>query len=604
MMLTTLLAVLLVALLPAAAQELRVYPEFQRPSIHGDVIAADRGGGTHEIISPAVPRNGYTSFFLVAKLPAPGPYRLRVVMNPASVIQAELYRVWFHKLEGNGEYYPDALIPVKTGYDGQIPDADNKVPGQTAAVFWLDLFVPRGARPQRVRVEAQLAGVEHLDTYPMEVRILPVTIPDADALDADHNSYSANWLADMFPQAARAEGSNFFRSGRYFELIHAYHRGFYEHRGIFHQLGYGHAGKVAPEFAPALAGSGRNKHIASWELYDRHYGPLFDGSAFQGTRRGPRPIPYVYLPINPEWPANFLYWGEPGYEAEFVNVVSEMEKHFREKGWTHTRLEMFFNHKKRYKGFPWDGDEVRFLRDEEYFRRFGALLHKAVPAGSPVPFIFRADCSWAMERQFSDLAGVLNLWVVGGGEFSFYPAAPAMLHQRGDTVWFYGSAAGVKEPAAASVYMPLRAWMWGVDGYVLWLVTGSGNDPWFHFNGGRETMVYPGEKFGIEGPIPSLRLKIERNALQDIALLKALEAKLGREKVREEVARLTGRHKPDDWWTIPRPKLADQPPEEWSNTDIGEAERPMQRPYQNLAPDWWLEVRRWIYRAAREGGID
>lgn len=35
-----------------------------------------------------------------------------------------------------------------------------------------------------------------------------------------------------------------------------------------------------------------------------------------------------------------------------------MERHFREKGWTNTRFEMFFNHKKRYK----DGD-VPYLPD-------------------------------------------------------------------------------------------------------------------------------------------------------------------------------------------------------------------------------------------------
>ena len=103
---------------------------------------------------------------------------------------------------------------------------------------------------------------------------------------------------------------------------------------MFHQLGYGHAGKVGPEFAPALEGSGRSKHIANWDLFDRHYGPLFDGSAFAGTRRGAKPIPFAYLPINPEWPASYLWWGEPGYEAEFVNVVSAMERHFREKNWT------------------------------------------------------------------------------------------------------------------------------------------------------------------------------------------------------------------------------------------------------------------------------
>ena len=92
-------------------------------------------------------------------------------------------------------------------------------------------------------------------------------------------------------------------------------------------------------------------------------GPLFDGTAFSASRRGPRPIPFVYLPINPEWPASYEFWGERGYEAEFVNVLSEMEHHFREKGWTHTNFEVFFNHKKRYKGFPWDGDEVRFQKE-------------------------------------------------------------------------------------------------------------------------------------------------------------------------------------------------------------------------------------------------
>src|SRR6266576_5062728 len=83
------------------------------------------------------------------------------------------------------------------------------------------------------------------------------------------------------------------------------------------------------------------------DSYDRHYGPLFDGTAFSASRRGPRPIPFAYLPINPEWPASYEFWGERGYEAEFVNVVSEMERHFREKGWTDTNFEVFFNHKKR-----------------------------------------------------------------------------------------------------------------------------------------------------------------------------------------------------------------------------------------------------------------
>ena len=101
----------------------------------------------------------------------------------------------------------------------------------------------------------------------------------------------------------------------------------------------------------------------------------------------------MYLPINPEWPASYLWWGEPGYEAEFVNVVTAMERHFREKGWTNTRFELFFNHKKRYKGFSWDGDQLRFEHDLPFRSEYARMMRRAVPSDSPVHFVFRADAS-------------------------------------------------------------------------------------------------------------------------------------------------------------------------------------------------------------------
>src|ERR1035438_10620833 len=264
--------------------------------------------------------------------------------------------------------------------------------------------------------------------------------------------------------------------------------------------------------ARGLEGTGKNKHVADWSQYDRHYGPLFDGSAFAKTNRGAKPIPFVYLPINPEWPASFLWWGEPGYEREFVNVVSEMEKHFREKGWTSTRFELFFNHKKRYKGFPWDGDEVRFVRDYAYFKEYARFLKEAVPADSPVKFVFRADVSWTMERQFKELAGIINFWVCGGGEFGWYDYAPRLLKERGDIVWIYGGTPAVTEPSSHITLQVLRPWMWGIDGFVHWQTTAPGADPWFQFEGGSEALVYSGDRFGIAAPIPSIRLKIDRKS--------------------------------------------------------------------------------------------
>ena len=95
------------------------------------------------------------------------------------------------------------------------------------------------------------------------------------------------------------------RRGRLIGLIHAYHRIFYENRGTFHQLGYGHAGKVGPEFAPQLAGTGKQMHIASWDLFDRHYGPLLDGSAFRDSRTRRKTNP-VYVSADKPGMAGFV----------------------------------------------------------------------------------------------------------------------------------------------------------------------------------------------------------------------------------------------------------------------------------------------------------
>ena len=90
-----------------------------------------------------------------------------------------------------------------------------------------------------------------------------------------------------------------------------------------------------------------------------------------------------------------------------------MERHFREKGWTHTNFEVFFNHKKRYKGFPWDGDEVRFPKDLKYFFEYDRLLKKALPPNTPVHFVFRADVSWDMEEQLGSSTELCGCGAVG-----------------------------------------------------------------------------------------------------------------------------------------------------------------------------------------------
>jgi len=586
---------------PAAIQ-LEAADEYRRPDPFGGIVAADgaSSGSFRRSISLEGARGGYVSFHLVVKTPAPGPYAISLRFDgDAGGVQTDLFREWFHFTESDCHHYPDALIPIKQPYQSRLPEPDNAVSKQTAQAFWVDFWIPPAARPGMYRARAVAESAGHTATLPIELRVLPAVIPADDIVLMDHNSYGTSWIADQYPKLSRQLGDAFFQSDEFFRLIHSYYRIFYEHRGIFHQLGYGHGGKVGPEFAPALEGSGRRRHIANWNLYDRHYGPLFDGSAFAGTRRGERPIPFVYLPVTPEWPASFLNWGEPGYEAEFTNVVSEMERRFREKNWTRTRFEVFFNHKKRYMGFSWDGDEVRFPADNRYLLEYGRLLKKAIPADTPVKFVFRADVSWDMEKQFQDLAGVVNLWVAAGDILSWQPDAPAMLRNRGDIIWYYSGPPPVTEAAATITRFPVRGWMWGVDGYIHWLTVAAGNDPWFHFDGGGTALVYPGERFGIEGPIPSVRLKIQRNCVQDLALLDSFKKRRSLDELRAAAARAYNHTTLGEWWN-PRPAFAATPTYEWVGSAMEEASAPAESHLKKIASSAWPAVRAYILELARE----
>ncbi|MGO8787675.1 MAG: hypothetical protein ACLQVL_09885 [Terriglobia bacterium] len=589
-----------------AAATLEALPEFLRPDPFGGIVTPDQGGArlhsslydAHHRVALKGWRGGYVSFQLVVKSPAPTAYSLEVsLVDPAHKIQTDLFREWFHFTDSDKHYYPDALVPVHGLYSSRLPEPDNKIPQQTAQAFWVDVYVPPDAQPGVFSGKARLKCGASTIAVPLQLTVLDRVIPPDDAVTIDHNSYGSSFLAEQYGTAYHSYSGNWFESDQFFRLIHAYHQIFYEHRGIMHQLGYGHAGKVGPEFAPELAGSGRTKHVADWTLFDRHYGPLLDGTAFASSRRGPRPIPFVYLPINPEWPASYELWGEPGYEAEFVNVLRDMERHFREKGWTHTDFEVFFNHKKRYMGFPWDGDEVRFPKDLKYFLDYGRLLKEALPPESPVHFVMRADVSWDMEQQFKLLKGIVTLWCASGGIFSFYRDAPKTLRDRGDVVWYYGGPPSVTENAAAITEFPLRAWLWGVNGFVHWLTVAPGEDPWFHFDGGGTVLVYSGDRFGLTEPIPSIRLKIQRNCLQDIAVLDSFKNQESLDSLRSETARRFNNSVLDDWWN-PRPALADIPSDHWQGSDIDDAMEHTNKALAHPGVSSWYDVHEYVLHLA------
>jgi len=135
------------------AQRLDVYSEFW--PWEGSSVAP------REIISPAVPRNGFTTFKILVSAPAGTSYFLFCQTNPPNLVETHLYKVAL----------PDRLEPVKSPNFGVIPD------GESSRAYLLDVWVPADAEPgRRVRLELQLKVGDWI-VYPMELRVQKASVP-------------------------------------------------------------------------------------------------------------------------------------------------------------------------------------------------------------------------------------------------------------------------------------------------------------------------------------------------------------------------------------------------------------------------------------------
>ena len=165
----------LVPVLPAPGQSVQVYSEFDRVDPFGAIVSVDRGVKPREILSPAVPRNGFLSLHVAVTVPPHEDYFLYVVPSPKDACHVAVYKEHFTATRAG--WIPDALEPVlRLPHFGAMPDPAEKIPQQTTRVYLLDLWIPPNARPPGFRLELQLKVGDWV-VWPIEVRVLPFAVP-------------------------------------------------------------------------------------------------------------------------------------------------------------------------------------------------------------------------------------------------------------------------------------------------------------------------------------------------------------------------------------------------------------------------------------------
>lgn len=136
------------------AQSLRVYSEFAQINSDGNVTAP---ADPREILSPALVRNGFTSFQIVVQVPPETQYWLHIGQNPEAAVRVTLYRKSGDKLE-----------------PAELPFWAN-----ATQVLWLDVWTERDAPVRRIKLEPLLDVNRNWIEYPMEARVMDVVVPDA-----------------------------------------------------------------------------------------------------------------------------------------------------------------------------------------------------------------------------------------------------------------------------------------------------------------------------------------------------------------------------------------------------------------------------------------
>jgi hypothetical protein len=459
---------------------------------------------------------------------------------PASAIRQAL--LWYqHVGKEDKAWYPDPMLPLKAGDNFQVPNTKNAVTGQKNQSVYVDLYIPKDAKAGEYTGSVSVqAGAADPIVLAVKLDVGSAVIPDQ-----AHFVWSMNAYSSPGGEFGKAGSNEFIEAERsFYSLAH-------EHRTNLAVLHYGHGGNFQEGTKWPLTGSGKDTKVASWDEWDKRFGPLFDGSAFKDTPRAGVPLDHFYLPLAEHYPTpmsaykwNDAKWEDhwkvdgpidEGFPQDYKDAWSAVARsfidHVKAKGWK-TKFQIYLNDKYFYKQYKapkgaghgasfWLLDEPQHI-DDYFALGFFSRLLRAAQNGDRSSILFRADIS-RPEGSRDVLDDLIDLNVSGG--FSGYRSWLEDWRERyNQDIWTYGGAERSSSSGLDASARALNLYTSGVNGFVPWLTLGGAGN-WEKYED--TCVIYTGKPFGIAGACPSLRLKACRRAEQDVEYLYLLGEKRG-----------------------------------------------------------------------------
>lgn len=438
----------------------------------------------------------------------------------------EIFWEWGLK-DKAGNWYPDALMPL----DGPlaIPNKDNGIPGQRHQTFFVDVFVPHDTPPGVYSGSLAIRSKGDAITLPVQLTVWNFTLPDQLTFQSDMNGYQyPDWKGPD-----KWEGS--------LNL----HRLAHKNRVNVNIVPVSHGGNfIVPQMEMEISGKSANARVASFENFDRCFGPLLSGKAFEKNPRAGVPVRAFYLPLYENWPTTtkdgFVFDQtarhldvtqdfSKDFREAYVAVGRQLGEHFKKRGWNRTEFQVFLNSKYQYAPEVtfWLLDEPMFRDDYKVIEFFGGLTREAFKDAAPITVNYRIDCSRAEETH--GMFSMVDTFVGTPSNLAQF-ARPGydqdwtyVRRPSGEprAKWVYGGAGAVNGSNVTNRCWTIDSFLAGFDGLLPWLAYG-GQDAWDSVEAAENAVFYPANRWDYNGAYGSLRLKSFRDGQQDAECLRLL----------------------------------------------------------------------------------
>ncbi len=407
-------------------------------------------------------------------------------------------------------WYPDALIPFVNPEDGSPLDGSlyDAVPFDVAPAtnqgVWVDVYVPADTPPDKYRgtVTVMTEG-ELLGTVPIKLTVWDFTLPQSITMRSNFGA--------IIPAVASRHGME-FESKAFREVQLRYVSTLLDHRCV-------------PDVWS----------LDIWPHWNEETQTLNDTGQGENLRRllADGRVNALRVPEGPKTPA----------------YLKALTDYLRQ----HNCLQI---------AYFYLFDEPNNAEQYARVRREGELIHTAAPGLKTLC----TEQTVPTDPAWGDLYGYVDIWCP---LWTFYDEETARQRQDlGEEIWSYTALTGAPGVPWWEIDSPpvmFRApfwtsWHYGLRGFLYWSsVCWQDRDPWTNplFSDrywGEGQLLYPGIDAGIDGPVPSIRLKLIREAMEDYEYM-ALAAQQG---CRQEVDAIVDKMAPSfyQWEHDPRQYLA------------------------------------------------